>query len=83
MLRDGAHHQGIVVHNSALDGVTVVQEIKDIKSLARIRLYRYCRRVVIVDITSKKTTSSPLAHAQARRVPSRDVDGWRHAFAIL
>jgi hypothetical protein len=38
MLREGAHHKGIVVHNSALDGVKVVQEIKDITSLARRRL---------------------------------------------
>jgi hypothetical protein len=52
MLRNGAPHKGIVVHNSALDEVKALQAIYEIRLLAQRRLYRYCRRVVIVDITS-------------------------------
>jgi hypothetical protein len=55
MLRDGAHHQGIVVHHRALDEVKALQEISEVISLAQRRLYRYGRSVVIVDITSQST----------------------------
>jgi hypothetical protein len=53
MLRDGAHHKGIVVYNSALDEVKVFQELQEMRLFAKRGLYRYCRSVVIVDITSQ------------------------------